>query len=92
MRTIAAFLGMLAACAGTGATGFPPLASKRSVPAKCTACHLAPKENSLLGERWDRFLKRHRRRAHLTDEEKSLLYDFLVGGEMPKDIAEGGAR
>lgn len=62
---------------GTVAAGSP---GARHVPAKCTACHLAPAEHSLAAERWPAYLKAHRRRLHLSDEDQAFLYDFLVGG------------
>jgi hypothetical protein len=78
--TLAACL-LVAGCAAPRPA--PEPIATRTVPAKCTACHLAPAEHSLAAERWDRYLKNHRRRLHLTDDEKAFLYDFLVGGAPP---------
>jgi hypothetical protein len=55
----------------------------RAAPAKCSACHLAPKEHSLAADRWDNYLKNHKRRLRLTEEDKAFLHDFLVGGPPP---------
>jgi hypothetical protein len=74
---------LLLGCAQAPPPGGAPLSGERKVPAKCTACHLAPREHGLAPSRWDHFLKNHRRRIRLTREEKAFLYDFLVGGEMP---------
>jgi hypothetical protein len=75
-----------AGCAGTGTPptlGAAPLSSEaRKAPGKCSACHLAPREHSLAAERWPAYLKAHKRRLHLSDEEQAFLYDFLVGGEL----------
>jgi hypothetical protein len=57
---------------------------RRAVPAKCTACHLAPAEHSLAAERWPAYIKAHQRRLPLSDEDRTFLYDFLVGGELPR--------
>ena len=70
-------------CAETRPADGPALAKRRSVPAKCTACHLAPAEHSLAADRWERYLRNHKRRLRLTEEEKSFLHDFLVGGPPP---------
>lgn len=73
----------LAGCAATSPTPAPT--ANRAVPAKCTACHLAPAEHSLRADRWDRYLKNHKRRLRLSDEEKAFLHDFLVGGPPPPE-------
>jgi hypothetical protein len=56
---------------------------RRGVPAKCTACHLAPMEHSLPADRWERYLNNHRRRIRLTDQDKAFLHDFLVAPPQP---------
>jgi len=72
-------------CAQTGpTTGAAQGKSGRGVPAKCTACHLAPAEHSLVADRWPDYLKAHQRRLHLSDEDRAFLHDFLVGGELPR--------
>lgn len=77
----------LAACAQTGPapTAASPAGTStgRHVPAKCTACHLAPAEHSLSADKWPRYLKAHKRRLHLSDQDQAFLYDFLVGGTPP---------
>jgi hypothetical protein len=88
MTRMAFLLMVWAGCAGPRPTVDPVSAGHRSVPAKCTACHLAPQEHSLPAERWEKYLKNHKRRLRLTDDEKRYLYDFLVGGAMP--LAVGG--
>ena len=70
-------------CAAGCAQAQPPAEAStgsRHVPAKCTACHLAPKEHSLRAERWPAYLKAHERRLRLSNQEKAFLHDFLVGG------------
>jgi hypothetical protein len=71
---------LAAGCAQTQPTAPGAAAGGRQVPAKCTACHLAPKEGSLTAERWPAYLKAHQRRLRISDEERVFLYDFLVGG------------
>lgn len=85
---VALFLLVAAAgCAQTGSTQphgtAPPASADRKAPGKCSACHIAPQERSLAAEKWPAYLKAHRRRLHLTDEDQTFLYDFLVGGELP---------
>jgi hypothetical protein len=70
-------------CAGTSPTVEGPSSVHARVPAKCTACHLAPAEHSLAAEKWPAYLKAHRRRLHLTTDEETFLYDFLIGGSPP---------
>ena len=77
---------LLAGCAAPRPA--PDPVATRTVPAKCTACHLAPAEHSLAADRWDRYLKNHRRRLRLTDEEKAFLHDFLIGGALPLETAQ----
>jgi hypothetical protein len=76
---------VLAGCAGTQPppSGTVPLEGKRAAPAKCSACHLPPREHSLVASQWPTYLKSHKRRLRLTDEEKAFLYDFLIGGSPP---------
>jgi hypothetical protein len=81
-----ALLALIAACARTESATSPSLANSRPVPAKCTACHLAPKQHSLAADRWERFQKHHRRRVRMTVEEMAVLHDFLVGGDRPKEV------
>ncbi len=82
---VVAFL--LVAGAGCAETGPPPTGTAptqaRKAPGKCSACHLAPEEHSLAAERWPAYLKAHKRRLHLSDEDQAFLYDFLVGGARP---------
>jgi hypothetical protein len=66
------------ACGATQSTAAGPAPARRGVPAKCTACHLAPKEHSLAADKWPAYLKAHQRRLRLTDEEKDYLHDFLI--------------
>jgi hypothetical protein len=61
-----------------GATGVS-VAGSPSLPAKCTACHLAPKPRSLPGAHWSTFLKAHQRRLRISDADKTLLHGYLVG-------------
>jgi hypothetical protein len=86
MRTVAIALALTLAGA-VGCAGTPPprgdSASSRQVPAKCTACHLAPREHSLQAERWPAYLKAHERRLRLSEQDRAFLYDFLVGGTPP---------
>jgi hypothetical protein len=79
-RVVAAFLLFLGtgACAETPPTVARSPAAPPRVPAKCTACHLAPAEHSLAAERWPAYLKAHQRRLHLTNADESFLHDFLV--------------
>lgn len=77
----------LSACAAQQPA--PNDVANRTVPAKCTACHLAPAEHSLPADRWDRYLKNHKRRLRISDDEKAFLYDFLVGGRLPPDRGPG---
>ena len=74
---------LLAGCAPTQPAESPKIADRPAAPAKCSACHLAPQEHSLAAERWERYLKNHKRRLRLTEEEKAFLHDFLVGGPPP---------
>jgi hypothetical protein len=76
------------ACAEAQPTTASLNGNARLAPPKCASCHLAPREHSLATTRWPEFQRSHRRRIHLTDEEKVSLYDFLIGGAMPTD-AEG---
>lgn len=82
------FLVAVAGCAQTGTTTphgtAPPASEARKAPGKCSACHIAPQESSLAAQKWPAYLKAHKRRLHLSDEEQAFLYDFLVGGEHPK--------
>jgi hypothetical protein len=61
---------------GRGATVVSATASA-ALPAKCTACHLAPKPGSLPEARWSTFLKAHQRRLRLSDQDKAFLHGFL---------------
>lgn len=75
-------------CAQTGppapsSQATPPSSQARKAPGKCSACHLAPTEHSLAADKWPAYLKAHRRRLHLSDDDQRYLYDFLVGGERP---------
>jgi hypothetical protein len=88
MPRFALLILVLAVCAGTAPTAAAQSGSSRSVPAKCTACHLAPKEHGLASASWTRFSQNHRRRVRLTAEERTFLYDFLVGGQLPADEAQ----
>jgi len=74
---------LLAGCAQTQPVESTRTADRRAAPAKCSACHLPPQEHSLAAERWERYLKNHKRRLRLTDEEKAFLHDFLIGGPLP---------
>lgn len=78
---LALALALPSACARTQPTG--AAAGEPRVPAKCTACHLAPKQHSLPAERWPAYLKAHERRLRLSEQEKAFLHDFLVGGPPP---------
>jgi hypothetical protein len=84
--SVAFLLIAVSGCAQTGTTPTrgtaPPSAQVRQAPGKCSACHLAPREHTLDAERWPAYLKAHKRRLHLSDEEQAFLYDFLVGGEL----------
>jgi predicted small secreted protein len=74
---------LLAGCAQTQPVATAGTAAHRAAPAKCSACHLPPQEHSLAADRWERYLRNHKRRLRLTEEEKAFLYDFLVGGTLP---------
>jgi hypothetical protein len=74
-------LAILTGCASTQPSG--AAGERRAAPGKCSACHLPPAEHSLGADRWERYLKNHKRRLRLTEEEKTFLYDFLVGGLPP---------
>jgi hypothetical protein len=82
---IAVWLALGAGCAAgttTSASAAGPTAESsqpRHVPAKCTACHLAPAEHSLAVGKWAGYLKAHRRRLRLTTDDEAFLHDFLVG-------------
>ena len=73
---------LVAGCAGVPPAG-PVTTSGHSAPAKCSACHLAPREHALPADRWERFVTNHKRRIRLTEEEKAVLHGFLVGGDPP---------
>jgi hypothetical protein len=81
-RTVLAVC-LLAGCAETPPTESAMTAKQRTAPGKCSACHLAPKEHSLAATQWETYLKNHKRRLRLTEEEKTFLYDFLIGGTPP---------
>jgi hypothetical protein len=86
MKDLTLVLALLVAggCAQTTSTAAADVPNgRRGVPAKCTACHLAPAEHSLAAEKWQGYIKAHKRRLRLTEQEQSFLYDFLVGGERP---------
>jgi hypothetical protein len=90
LTTGALVLALAAGCAQTQPTAdITP--GRRGVPGKCSACHLAPREHSLAAERWEGYLKSHKRRLRLSDEEKVFLYDFLVGGTPPTAVTKGSA-
>jgi len=74
---------LLVGCAETQPTEYAMTAKQRTAPGKCSACHLAPKEHSLAATQWETYLKNHKRRLRLTDEEKAFLYGFLIGGTPP---------
>jgi hypothetical protein len=80
---IAVWIELAAGCARTAGVSVADSTATpnqpRKVPAKCTACHLAPAEHSLAPEKWPGYLKAHRRRLRLTAEDEALLHDFLVG-------------
>jgi hypothetical protein len=82
-RSFLPILGLvLAGCSQTQ----PPrtsAANSPAAPAKCSSCHLAPRRHGLASTKWQAFLKHHRRRIRLTDDEKAFLHDFLVGSDMP---------
>jgi hypothetical protein len=77
---------LLASCAQTQPAGSAMATNHRAAPAKCSACHLPPQEHGLAADRWERYLKNHQRRLRLSDEEKTLLYDFLIGGTQPATL------
>jgi hypothetical protein len=72
-------------CAQTQSTTSSVATGTRTAPPKCASCHLAPREHSLASTKWPEFQKNHRRRIHLTPDEKASIYDFLIGGPMPDD-------
>ena len=74
---------LLAGCTQTQPIATGGTAAHRTAPGKCSACHLPPQEHSLAADRWERYLKNHKRRLRLTEEEKAFLYDFLIGGTQP---------
>jgi len=74
---------VVAGCAETQPAGPSSATHARVAPGKCSACHLAPREHSLAVSQWETYLKNHKRRLRLTDEEKASLYDFLIGGTPP---------
>ena len=76
-------LAVLAGCAETQPADTATVSDHRVAPGKCSACHLAPREHSLASSQWETYLKNHKRRLRLTDEEKTYLYDFLIGGTPP---------
>jgi len=78
-----AALALLAGCAQTQPAVSAGTSNQRVAPGKCSACHLAPQEHSLAVTQWEKYLKSHKRRLRLTDEEKTYLYDFLIGGTSP---------
>lgn len=82
MLAFAVTLGGVTACGQTQSATAGSTAG-RQVPAKCTACHLAPKEHSLAAERWPAYLKAHERRLRLSDQEKTFLHDFLIARPPP---------
>jgi hypothetical protein len=84
MRNLVMALALALPCAAA-CTPTQPTASaaNRGVPAKCTACHLAPREHSLRADRWPEYLRRHERRLRISDDERALLHDYLVGGPPP---------
>ena len=88
--------GALVLALAVGCTQTQPAADitpvQRGVPGKCSACHLPPREHSLVAERWERYLKNHKRRLRLSDEEKTFLYDFLVGGTPPAAATRASAK
>ena len=88
-RTVFA-MSLLAGCAETQPTASAMTAKQRTAPGKCSACHLAPREHSLATTQWETYLKNHKRRIRLTDEEKTFLYDFLVGGSPPAAATREG--
>ncbi|HEX7507981.1 MAG TPA: hypothetical protein VF550_14480 [Polyangia bacterium] len=83
---------LLAGCAPTQPAESAKIEDRPAAPVKCSACHLPPQEHSLPAERWERYLKNHRRRIRLTEEEKAFLHDFLVGGPPPASSEPPGAR
>jgi hypothetical protein len=89
MARVLLMLMVLAECAAPPPPGVVPV-GRRTVPAKCTACHLAPREHSLASARWERFQQNHRRRVRLAPEEREFLFDFLVGDQRPTGNALGG--
>jgi len=79
---------LLAGCAQTQPIATAGTAVHRAAPAKCSACHLPPQEHSLTADRWERYLRNHKRRIRLTEEEKVFLYDFLIGGTQPATLGD----
>jgi hypothetical protein len=86
MRSLA-YLLLLALAAGCAAARLtePPPAGQSSAPAKCAACHPAPRAHDVAPGKWEDFLRHHRRRIHLSDQEKATLHEFLVGRDLPAD-------
>jgi nitrous oxide reductase accessory protein NosL len=79
---------LLAGCAQTQPAASATTADHRAAPAKCSACHLPPQEHSLAADRWEIYLRNHKRRLRLTEEEKAFLYDFLIGGTQPATVGD----
>jgi hypothetical protein len=83
---------LLAGCAQTQPAESAMTENHRTAPGKCSACHLAPKEHSLAATQWETYLKNHKRRLRLSDEERTFLYDFLIGGPPPTTATRDGAE
>jgi|GEM_PF-3804409 len=81
--SILAILGLVLAGCSQTQPARTSAANGPTAPAKCSSCHLAPRQHGLASTKWQTFLKHHRRRIRLTDEEKAFLHDFLVGSDMP---------
>jgi len=88
---VVTILALLAGCAQTQPVATVGTAAHRAAPGKCSACHLPPQEHSLAADRWERYLRNHKRRLRLTEEEKAFLYDFLIGGS-PESVTREGAE